>query len=79
MKCKDNRDDQESKPNAGIYPHPDKAAHDVKHGRSGLSQPNAGAHDRNKDPQNAARPSAGVVDFNKVKVKFDDVHKEHKA
>jgi hypothetical protein len=75
MKCKDNRDDQPSKPSAGIYPHPKKQ---VGHEKGTLANPSAGLQDTCKDPKNAAKPNAGVADERKDQKKFDETHDEHK-
>jgi hypothetical protein len=84
------RDDQASKPNAGIvkvhegkkdYASPaagvtEHPEKQVGHESGSLSKPNCGLHPTGK--KDAARPSQGVVDERKDQKKFDETHDEHK-
>lgn len=69
----EDRDDTPSAANAGGTPREDKAAHDQKHGRSGLSQPNAGPHDRGKDPKNISKPEGGDAPIPQDRLHLDKV------
>ncbi|SRR6266404_6949711 len=70
-KYKDGRDDTPNAPNAGVKLHPEKAAYDQKHGRSGLNKPEAGARDRGKDPKNASKPEGGDAAIPKEHLHLD--------
>src|SRR5260221_4212439 len=56
---------------AGVTPHPEKAAYDQKHGRSGLNKPNAGARDRGKDSKTVSKPEGGDAAIPKKHLHLD--------